>query len=75
VSFAFAARMVFTLVLALQVAWVLDGTLAAPTLIDLVVLTGQLVDSVSAADLGAGLRIARNNLERLNAVLDKKPFP
>ncbi|MFB9836186.1 ABC transporter ATP-binding protein [Actinoallomurus acaciae] len=76
VSFAFAARMVFALLLALQVAWVLDGTLAAPTLIALVVLTGRLVDSVSgAADLGAGLRIACNNLERLNAVLEETPFP
>ncbi|GAA0334339.1 ABC transporter ATP-binding protein/permease [Actinoallomurus spadix] len=76
VSFAFAARMVFALALALQVAWALDGTLAAPTLIALVVLTGRLVDSVSAsADLGAGLRIARNNLERLDAVLEETPFP
>lgn len=76
VSFAFAARMVFALVLALQVAWALDGTLAAPALIALVVLTGRLVDSVSAAaDLGAGLRIARNNLERLTAVLDEPRFP
>jgi ATP-binding cassette subfamily B protein IrtB len=76
VSFAFAARMVFALILALGVAWVLDGTLAAATLVALVVLIGRLVDSVSAAaDLGAGLRIAQGNLERLNAILEEKPFP
>lgn len=76
VSFAFAARGVFAVVLALVVSWTLDGSLDVPTLIALLVLTGRLTDSVSgAADLGAGLRIARNSLERLGVVLDEPPFP
>ncbi|MEV6318352.1 ABC transporter ATP-binding protein [Streptomyces sp. NPDC051776] len=76
VSFAFATRMLLVLVLFLGTSWALDGSLAVPTLIALLVLTGRLVDSLStAAELGAGLRVARNSLERLNAVLDERPFP
>jgi ATP-binding cassette subfamily B protein IrtB len=76
VTFAFAARMVFALVLAVTAGWVLSGSLAVAQMLALVVLTGRLVDSVSAAaDLGAGLRMARNSLERLNAVLQERPFP
>jgi ATP-binding cassette subfamily B protein IrtB len=76
VTFAFAARMVLALVLVLSVSWLLDGSLTAPTLVALAVLTGRFVDSVSgAADLGAGLRTAQASLERLNSVLDEEPFP
>jgi ATP-binding cassette subfamily B protein len=76
VSFAFAARMLFALVLAADCGWVLAGSLTVPRLLALVVLTGRLVDSVSAAaDLGAGLRMARNSLDRLNALLAEPPFP
>ena len=76
VSFAFATRMVFALLLALGVFWTLDGSLDVPTLLALLVLVGRLTDSLSAAaDLGAGMRIARNSLERLHAVLDERPFP
>ncbi|MGW7005321.1 ABC transporter ATP-binding protein [Streptomyces sp. NPDC054933] len=76
VTFAFAARMVLALVLALSVTWLLDGSLTAPTLVALAVLTGRFVDSVSgAADLGAGLRTAQGSLERLNSVLAEEPFP
>jgi ATP-binding cassette, subfamily B, bacterial IrtB/YbtQ len=76
VSFAFATRMVFALLLALGVSWTLDGSLEVPTLLALLVLIGRLTDSLSAAaDLGAGMRIARNSLERLRDVLDVRPFP
>ncbi|MER6237958.1 ABC transporter ATP-binding protein [Streptomyces clavifer] len=76
VSFAFAARLVFALLLALGVSWHLDNSLTVPTLLALLVLTVRLIDSLSgAADVGAGMRIARNSLERLGAVLDERPFP
>ncbi|WP_250293325.1 ABC transporter ATP-binding protein [Streptomyces atroolivaceus] len=76
VSFAFAARLVFALLLALGVSWQLDGSLTVPTLLALLVLTVRLIDSLSGtADVGAGMRIARNSLERLGAVLDEQPFP
>ncbi|AUA17039.1 ATP-binding cassette domain-containing protein [Streptomyces sp. SID8361] len=76
VSFAFTTRLVFALLLALGVSWELDGSLTVPTLLALLVLLVRLIDSLSgAADVGAGMRIARNNLERLGAVLDEQPFP
>ncbi|MER5550616.1 ABC transporter ATP-binding protein [Streptomyces sp. NPDC002793] len=76
VSFAFTARLVFALLLALGVSWHLDGSMTVPTLLGLLVLTVRLIDSLSgAADVGAGMRIARNSLERLGAVLDEEPFP
>ncbi|MER7837608.1 ABC transporter ATP-binding protein [Streptomyces sp. NPDC096040] len=76
VSFAFTTRLVFALLLALGVSWELDGSLTVPTLLALLVLLVRLIDSLSgAADVGAGMRIARNSLERLGAVLDETPFP
>ncbi|MFE1104319.1 ABC transporter ATP-binding protein [Streptomyces rochei] len=76
VSFSFATRLVFALLLALGVSWRLDGSLDVPTLLALLVLLVRLIDSVSsAAEAGAGLRIARNTLDRLGAVLDEPPFP
>ncbi|MGX8279968.1 MULTISPECIES: ABC transporter ATP-binding protein [unclassified Streptomyces] len=76
VSFTFATRLVFALLLALGVSWQLDGSLTIPTLLALLVLLVRLIDSVSsAAEAGAGMRIARNTLERLGAVLDEPPFP
>ncbi|AJE43706.1 ABC transporter ATP-binding protein [Streptomyces nodosus] len=75
VSFSFATRLVFALLLALGVSWQLDGSLTVPTLLALLVLLVRLIDSVSsAAEAGAGMRIARNTLERLGAVLDEPPF-
>ncbi|OMI35632.1 ABC transporter ATP-binding protein [Streptomyces sparsogenes] len=76
VSYSFATRLVFALLLALGVSWQLDGSLTVPTLLALLVLLVRLIDSVSsAAEAGAGMRIARNTLERLGAVLDEPPFP
>ncbi|MDA4890627.1 ABC transporter ATP-binding protein [Streptomyces sp. MS2A] len=76
VSFTFATRLVFALLLALGVSWQLDGSLTVPTLLALLVLLVRLIESVSsAAEAGAGMRIARNTLERLGAVLDEPPFP
>ncbi|MET8668517.1 ABC transporter ATP-binding protein [Streptomyces tendae] len=76
VSFSFATRLVFALLLALGVSWQRDGSLTVPTLLALLVLLVRLIDSVSsAAEAGAGMRIARNTLERLGAVLDEPPFP
>ncbi|MET9145428.1 MULTISPECIES: ABC transporter ATP-binding protein [unclassified Streptomyces] len=76
VSFTFATRLVFALLLALGVSWQLDGSLTVPALLALLVLLVRLIDSVSsAAEAGAAMRIARNTLERLGAVLDEPPFP
>jgi ATP-binding cassette, subfamily B, bacterial IrtB/YbtQ len=75
-AFAFAARFVLALVLALGTTWLLDGSFTPASLIALAVLTGRFTDSVSsAADLGAGLRVARGSLDRLLRILDEKPFP
>ncbi|MFF0967049.1 ABC transporter ATP-binding protein [Streptomyces sp. NPDC003703] len=76
VSFTFATRLVLALLLALGVSWQLDGSLSVPALLALLVLLVRLIDSVSsAAEAGAGMRLARNTLERLGAVLDEPPFP
>ncbi|MFF0333397.1 ABC transporter ATP-binding protein [Streptomyces fimicarius] len=76
VSFTFATRLLFALLLALGVSWQLDGSLTVPALLALLVLLVRLIDSVSsAAEAGAGMRMARNTLERLGAVLDEPPFP
>lgn len=76
VSFVFAARTLFAVVLVTGADWALTGSLAAPELLALVVLVGRLVESVSsAADLGAGLRMARTSLDGLNTVLAEPPFP
>lgn len=76
VFFVFTARMLFAAVLAAGAGWLLDGSLAASGLLALVVLTGRLVESVSsAADLGAGLRMARTSLDGVNKVLAEPPFP
>ncbi|WP_431038813.1 ABC transporter ATP-binding protein [Streptomyces sp. P6-2-1] len=76
VTFAFAARAVLAAVLVLTVSWTLDDTLDVPTLLALLVLTARLTEGVSAAaDLGAGLRVARHSLERLAALLAEPPFP
>lgn len=76
VSFTFATRLVFALLLALGVSWQLGGSLTVPTLLALLVLLVRLIDSVSsAAEAGAGMRMARNTLERLGTVLDEPPFP
>ncbi|MET8396561.1 ABC transporter ATP-binding protein [Streptomyces anthocyanicus] len=76
VSFSFATRLVFALLLALGVSWQLDGSLTVPTLLALLVLLVRLIDGVSsAAEAGAGMRIARNTLERLGALLDEPSFP
>ncbi|MFJ4152720.1 ABC transporter ATP-binding protein [Streptomyces galbus] len=75
VSFSFTTRLVFALLLALGVSWQLDGSLTVPTFLALLVLLVRLIDSVaSAAEAGAGMRIARNTLERLGAVLDEPPL-
>ncbi|WP_329130602.1 ABC transporter ATP-binding protein [Streptomyces sp. NBC_00670] len=76
VSFSFATRLVFALLLALGVSWRLDGSLDVPTLLALLVLLVRLIDGVSsAAEAGAGMRLARNTLDRLGAFLDAPPFP
>ncbi|SCE07624.1 ABC-type multidrug transport system, ATPase and permease component, partial [Streptomyces sp. SolWspMP-sol7th] len=76
VAFAFVARAVLATVLVLTVHWTLDGSLDVPTLLALLVLTARLTEGVSAAaDLGAGLRVARHSLEHVAALLDEPPFP
>ncbi|MFJ4439328.1 ABC transporter ATP-binding protein [Streptomyces sp. NPDC088923] len=76
VTFAFAARAVLAAVLVLSTGWMLDTPSDVPTLLALLVLTARLTEGVSgAADLGAGLRIARHSLERIAALLDEAPFP
>ncbi|MFE1434983.1 ABC transporter ATP-binding protein [Streptomyces griseoaurantiacus] len=76
VSFSFATRLVFALLLALGVSWRLEGSLDVPTLLALLVVLVRLIDGVSsAAEAGAGMRLARNTLDRLGAFLDAPPFP
>lgn len=76
VSFAFAVRLAFTAVLVLGVYLTIEGMLAPPRLLAVLVLAGGLVESVSAgAELGASSRLVANALDRINAVLDTPGLP
>ncbi|WP_412517244.1 ABC transporter ATP-binding protein/permease [Actinomadura madurae] len=75
-GFAIAVQAVFTLVIALGAALALSGSLATAELIALLVMatrfTGPLIE---VADLGAALRLAAHDIERIDDVLAVSPLP
>ncbi|MFR9806539.1 ABC transporter ATP-binding protein [Pseudonocardia sp. RS010] len=76
VGFGFMVRVVFTAGLALAAYRALSGGLDAATAVAAIVLVARFTEAISAgAELGAGLRVTRNALDRITAVLDTPPLP
>ncbi|GAA5039994.1 ATP-binding cassette subfamily B protein [Thermocatellispora tengchongensis] len=76
VAFGFAVRAVFAAVLIVGVHAALGGSLAAPALPALLILTARFAEPLSAAaGLGASMRISANSLASINRVLAVEPLP
>lgn len=76
VGFVLVVQLAFTVVLLVGTYLALGGSVGAPELIALLVLAARFVEPmVAAADLGAAMRISRNALDRVEAVLAAKPLP
>ena len=74
-SFALVVQLAFTIVLLLGTSLALGGEIGAAELIVLLVLAVRYVEPlIAAADLGGALRISRNALDRMNALLTTKPL-
>ncbi len=75
VSFVFTVQLAFTLILLFGTSLALGGEIDAAELVALLVLAARYVEPlIGAADLGAALRIARNSLGRMDALLATKPL-
>lgn len=75
-SYSFAVRLMFALVMVYAVLLVLDGGLDPALAVALLVLVTRFTHPLAAAaDQGAALRMAANQLDRINTVLDAKPLP
>lgn len=75
-AYSFAVRLTFTLVLVCAVLLVLDGGLDPALAVALLVLVARFTHPLAtAADQGAALRMATNQLDRINIVLDARPLP
>ncbi len=76
ISFALMVQLAFTLLIVVGVNRTLDGNLAAPELIALLVLAVRFVEPLAlAADLGGAVKIARNSLHRMDVLLATSPLP
>lgn len=76
VSFALVVQAVFVLLVVVGVRFALDGSLPAPELLALLVLAVRFVEPLSlVADVGGGLAIARNSLDRMDTLLSTNPLP
>lgn len=75
-SFVLVVQLAFTIVLLFGTSLALGGTIDAPELLAVLVLAVRYVEPlVMAADLGGALRISRNSLARMDALLATKPLP
>jgi ATP-binding cassette subfamily B protein len=75
-SFAVVVQAALTVVLITGVVLVLDGSIAVPELLALLVLAVRFVEPVTlAADQGAGLALFVSALDRVDAVLSTPPLP
>jgi ATP-binding cassette subfamily B protein IrtB len=75
-AYSFAVRLMFALLMACAVLLVLDGGLDPALAVALLVLVARFTHPLAtAADQGAALRMATNQLDRINAVLDVRPLP
>lgn len=75
-GFVLVVQLAFTVVFLVGAYLAVGGTVDAPELIGMLVLAVRFVEPmVAAADLGAAMRMARNALERVEAVLAVPPLP
>jgi len=75
-GYSFAVRLMFGLLLACTAYLALGGALGAPEAVALLVLVARFTHPLSAAaDQGAALRMAANQLSRINAVLEEPALP
>ncbi|GAA1461701.1 ABC transporter ATP-binding protein [Nocardiopsis exhalans] len=75
-AYSFAVRLMFALIMVCGVVFVLDGGLDPALAVALLVLVARFTHPLAtAADQGAALRMATNQLDRINAVLDSRPLP
>ncbi|MDA0566293.1 ABC transporter ATP-binding protein/permease [Streptomonospora sp. S1-112] len=75
-GYSFAVRFTFAVLLAGTVYLAAGGDLAAPRAVALLVLVARFTHPLAAAgEQSAALRMAVNQLQRINAVLDARPLP
>ena len=76
VSFVLVVQLAFTVVMLFGTNLALGGEIDAPEMLALMVLAARYVEPlINAADLGGALRIGRNSLERMDALLATPPLP
>ncbi|MEM9096662.1 MAG: ABC transporter ATP-binding protein, partial [Pseudomonadota bacterium] len=74
-SFVFTLQLAFTVILLFGVNLALGGSIEAAELVALLVLSVRYVEPlIGAADLEGALRIARNSLERMDALVATEPL-
>ncbi|MEJ3742526.1 ABC transporter ATP-binding protein [Actinomycetes bacterium KLBMP 9797] len=75
-GFALATQAAFTLLLVVVVALAIGARLDPPTLVFLLVLAVRFTEpALTAAELGAALRMANSSLNRIRALLDTPALP
>ena len=75
-TFVLVVQLAFTIVLLFGTSLALGGAIDAPELVALLVLAVRYVEPlIMAADLGGALRIGRNSLARMDALLATPPLP
>lgn len=76
ITFAIVIQAVFVVIIVLGVRLTLDGSLPAPELLALLVRSVRFVEPlILVADIGGGLSIARNALDRMDVLLATPPLP
>ena len=74
--FVLVVQLAFTILLLFGTSLALGGEIDAPELLAMLVLGARYVEPlVAAADLGGALRISRNSLARMDALLATPPLP
>ncbi|MFG2910078.1 ABC transporter ATP-binding protein [Kitasatospora sp. NPDC048286] len=72
----FVVQVVFTVILALGAYLALDGSIAVPELLALLVLVARCADPLlSLADLGGQMRVSRGEVERIDVLLAEPVLP
>ncbi|SJM60991.1 ABC transporter ATP-binding protein [Gulosibacter sp. 10] len=74
--FGLTLNVLFAALIAIGALWISHGSLAVPVLAGVLVVVARLSAIASAgAELAAGLRLQRGELERLAEILDAQPLP
>ena len=75
-TFVLVVQLAFTIVLLFGTSLALGGDIDAAEMLALLVLAARYVEPlIAAADLGGALRISRNSLARMDALLATPPLP